>query len=335
MTTVLQRVFGVVVALGSVTMAMQAWSAESEISPKLDITLTPGESCLSSSCHADIGKKKYVHPEAENGNKCTGCHQALDPARHDFSLPAKKGDLCANCHDLNVAGEKLHGPVAAGQCLRCHDPHASDYRKLVKAALPDLCFDCHDKAVKGADDKYMPSTKAAFENRELAQHRPFERGKCSTCHESHSSPNTRLLKRTYPESFYAAYTKKTYFCFRCHKEKAFREPRTLTDTAFRNGNLNLHYRHVNKEKGRTCRACHHHHAAGDPKLIRKSVPFGQRFIFIEDFELTESGGSCGPTCHLAVNYDRLEPVENGLRVTPREGEDASYEELLDSQPNQP
>ncbi len=319
-------IFARILSLCFFTAATLTWAAET------DTTLTPGESCQSSTCHTEIGQKKYKHPPAEDGNPCTGCHEITDPTRHVFTLPAKKGELCVNCHDLNIEGEKLHGPVAKAQCLRCHDAHASDFKKITLAKQPELCFNCHDKAVKDAEGKYLPSTKAIFEAEDFMLHKPFKRGKCKTCHKAHSSANTRLLKRAYPASFYTAYTKKKYFCLKCHKSKAFEEARTLDRTGFRNGNLNLHYRHVNREKGRTCRACHHHHGTANDKLIRKSVPFGDRFVVIEDFELTETGGTCGPTCHPIAKYDRLEPFENTFKVTDRVGVDATPEELSASQP---
>ena len=39
------------------------------------------------------------------------------------------------------------------------------------------------------------------------------------------------------------------------------EERSKTVTDFRYGNVNLHKLHVNREKGRTCRACHNIHAS--------------------------------------------------------------------------
>jgi predicted CXXCH cytochrome family protein len=143
------------------------------------------------------------------------------------------------------------------------------------------------------------------------------------CHEAHASPNHRLLKSSYPGAFYSSYSRDKYICFNCHEEAAFSEPRTTSATAFRNGNLNLHYRHVNRKKGRTCRACHHHHSAENPKLIRENVPFGDRVITIKEFELTETGGKCGPTCHRVARYDRIEAVQNAFKVTERQDDVAA------------
>jgi predicted CXXCH cytochrome family protein len=339
-----------------------------------EIALNPGESCITSTCHADKAKKQYVHTIAANGGNCIICHRAPDLSRHQFKIWLEGGELCAQCHGVKAdkkfkhepvavglctfchdphqsdnprqlkfppdsrlcfncheknkfEGKVVHGPVTEGQCLDCHDPHTSDHDFQLKAALPDLCFGCHDKNLKDPKGKGLPAPKRTFDDKELSQHLPFAIGQCIICHLPHTGPNYRLLRGAYPESFYTKYSEDKYICLTCHNKKAFNEPRTLTETAFRNGNLNLHYRHVNRDKGRTCRACHHHHGAKNPKLIREAVPFGSRIISIKDFELTETGGQCGPTCHPKVRYDRYEPVQNTLKVTVREGADAAPEML--------
>jgi hypothetical protein len=83
---------------------------------------------------------------------------------------------------------------------------------------------------------------------------------------------------------------------------------------------------VNREKGRTCRACHHHHGSKNSKLIRQTLPFGKRTLTIR-YEKTETGGSCASACHVSVKYDRYDPVENMIKTTPRPGKDATPEEL--------
>jgi hypothetical protein len=46
-----------------------------------------------------------------------------------------------------------------------------------------------------------------------------------------------------------------------------------------------------------------------------------------NFEKTETGGTCGPSCHVPVNYDRYDPAKVEMKTSPREGKDATPEEL--------
>ncbi len=341
-----------------------------------EITLEPGASCISSSCHSDLATARVIHPAAADGDSCTSCHlTGDDETRHVFELAAEPPELCFMCHDdmtegkatvhppvadgecttchnphqsdnprmleLPLAelcvmchadapytGDKVtHGPVAKGQCIQCHDPHAGDRDRMLKADEPDLCFRCHNRTLKDPQGRALPPTKAAYNSKSLTQHPPFAAGTCTMCHLPHAGPDTRLLIAPYPATFYAPFSEDAYMCFTCHDVEAFTSARTMDATEFRNGNLNLHYRHVNREKGRTCRACHDQHAARYPRLIRERVPFGKRYITISTFELTETGGKCGPTCHAVVEYDRFKPVPPPFRVSPREGEDATPEEL--------
>ena len=110
--------------------------------------------------------------------------------------------------------------------------------------------------------------------------------------------------------FYAPFHVEDYaLCFSCHSQDLVLTKETSNLTDFRNGDLNLHYLHVNKpQRGRTCRSCHATHASNLPKHIRESVPFGTWSLPIE-FKKTQTGGSCAPGCHLPKKYDRNDPVD--------------------------
>lgn len=282
---------------------------------------------LCTQCHSTVVDKPFKHVPAAFG-LCTFCHnphQADNPKQLNYP----PGSLCTMCHVQIVptAARAVHRPAGSGQCTECHDPHSSELARQLNASVPELCFGCHDQAQQGDNGVTLPAVQPLFEDQALHRHSPFARGECLTCHEPHASKHYRLQKRAYPESIYTSFAVDKYFCFGCHDERAFTEPRTVTATNFRNGNLNLHYRHVNRAKGRSCRACHHHHAARRPALVVDQVPFGERLIDIAEFAPTEAGATCGPTCHRTMRYDRYVPDSNALKVTPREGRDATIEEL--------
>ncbi len=333
-------------------------------------------SCVSESCHADLGTKKYVHEPAADESGCTDCHEMKKEGVHSFRLIAEGGALCAECHEGKADGKFVHTPVADGECTECHDSHQSDNPKqLVHPPGSSLCFSCHDQedfagaythepvregeclechnphradnpnqlvaavpslctgchGIEMVDQKgtFLTSEKRLFQGGEAVLHPPFEEGACFSCHLPHASRFHRLLKKNYPTMLYAKFSDDTYaLCLGCHEEMAgvLKVPRTLTRTQFRNGNLNLHYRHVNKEKGRSCKVCHHHHGTKEQKLIRRTFYFGTMDLVV-DFEKTGTGGSCAPSCHVRARYDRYDPAENPMNTTPREGEDATPEEL--------
>ena len=244
-------------------------------------------SCISMKCHDTMGKKEYVHKIGVDGVQCKRCHTLITNGEHRFkSLPQKTERLCEQCHSKEI---------------------------IPPSELKEL------------PPKVLPFDKNAF------THKPFTDGVCTECHDAHESDNYRHLKYAYPATPYAQYTENTYgLCFlaKCHKglEKVFAEPRTLSMTAFRNGNLNLHFRHVNKKKGRTCIVCHDNHYSKSPIIMNETFKFGKKELTI-NYEKTDTGGSCNSTCHRLAKYDRYEPDFNYIRTSPRQGIDATAHEL--------
>jgi hypothetical protein len=49
-----------------------------------------------------------------------------------------------------------------------------------------------------------------------------------------------------------------------------------------------------------------------------------------NYEKTDTGGSCAPTCHVSLKYDRYSPHDVMMIVSPRLGEDATEQELQES-----
>ncbi len=161
-----------------------------------------------------------------------------------------------------------------------------------------LCYSCHD-------DKELEFT--AYKS----QHQPVQNGSCWACHAPHGGKLKKLLKGNWPEKFYAPYSVETYsLCIKCHGKNKFEYARTSEETGFRNGDRNLHYLHVNKEKGRVCKVCHGVHGANQENMILDSVPgFGKWQIPIEH-KVTETGGACLAGCHKPKYYDREQRVVN-------------------------
>jgi predicted CXXCH cytochrome family protein len=289
--------------------------------------LAADDSCLD--CHDDLLQQQFKHAAIDDRASCTLCHPLADPTQHTPIRPGKNvAALCLECHEAFAGKGSMHGPVLAGECSACHNPHSTAEAKLLRQAQPTLCWSCHDKEVEDSQKIKLPATKPLFEDKEAILHPPFADGGCKDCHLPHASEQPRLLNAAYPGGFYQSYNEAAYeLCLNCHAAAAFSAPRTLKATAFRNGNLNLHQRHVNKDKGRSCRTCHTAHGGYQSRLVTPGFRFGERTLGLK-FEATASGGSCTSNCHIKATYDRLEPAFNPLRTSPRPpGKDASPEEL--------
>ena len=252
-------------------------------------------------CHDDFGDLLKKATSIHSAIKEQGCPSCHNPHASDYEFlisSAKIGDMCSECHEMDANLKHPHEPVAKGECTKCHDSHSSDFKNLLIEDQKQLCFSCHE------------ATKEELEKSKYV-HRPVVERECSVCHLPHGSDYYRMLVANYPAEFYAPFDVSIYdLCFSCHKADKVLVEKTEDLTDFRNGEKNLHYKHVNMpEKGRTCRTCHATHASNEPKHLRKTVPYGGWGIPIQ-FEKTETGGSCSPGCHALRAYDRINPVVN-------------------------
>lgn len=254
-----------------------------------------GKAGLCAECHGRKDTKKYVHPPVAAGD-CQDCH---DPHQSNskFQLKADGSALCYMCHEKSKLDRPFpHKPIAEGKCLSCHDPHQSDHKYMLRAGGADLCMKCHNKA--------------DFNGKSV--HAPVASGDCNACHAPHGTQLHHLLKRVVPDEMYQSFDRSNFeLCFGCHSNALADNARTETDTQFRNGMVNLHYLHVNKEtKGRSCKVCHDPHTASQGRLISSKISgFGKWRIPIR-YTMTRVGGTCIVGCHKPKSYDRINPVEN-------------------------
>lgn len=122
----------------------------------------------------------YVH---EPRKDCTTCHGKRKQRgfTSETYLIAQEPDLCYKCHDdYTVSAPFVHGPVAVGQCLFCHNPHKSRIKHLLKDSEPGLCYLCHDVSTIEL----------------IAAHSPDQLSSCTNCHNPHSGSLKALLKDT-------------------------------------------------------------------------------------------------------------------------------------------
>jgi predicted CXXCH cytochrome family protein len=267
-------------------------------------------------CHADkaeaLKNRKFIHAPAQIA--CVQCHNPHNGEyRYNFKAEGSQ-DLCFTCHadkakDIAGATVKHKGLDTAKKCLACHDPHVSDYVKQLTLQPADLCMSCHDKEYVSKAGR-VANMKDIVANNSI-YHGPIKQKDCSSCHNTHGSKNFRMLRENFPPVFYAGYDPDNYkLCFMCHEKSLANDEKTTKLTAFRNGEKNLHFVHVNRAtKGRTCRACHDAHATNNPRHVRDAVPFASWQLPV-GFQKTDTGGQCLPGCHKMFGYDRNKAVLN-------------------------
>lgn len=276
--------------------------------------LTQSSASLCTDCHSEMQPTgvaaRRMHKPMEDG--CITCH---NPHASDvkYHLHASTPDLCYSCHpgmqDMVESAAVRHGPVggdfADGGCTSCHTPHFSHLPKLQRQTQPQMCLSCHDRPVAAPDGRVL-TNMAALLHDHTSLHGPIREGSCTGCHEPHAGERFAMLHQEYPQQFYAPFEEGTYqLCFSCHLPDLAMDRSGTGLTRFRDGDVNLHWTHVNQEKGRTCRACHEVHASSRPFHIRESVPFGRSGWMLEiNFEKSDDGGACAPGCHTPATYSR-------------------------------
>jgi predicted CXXCH cytochrome family protein len=275
------------------------------------LTAAPDELCLS--CHAAMTTTgpgaRHRHEALEKG--CAECHDA-HASDFRYQLRSEAPQLCFSCHDdvkRDLDGATIvHGAVVApGGCATCHSPHYSPLPRLLRMPQEELCLTCHNEPVETADGRTLENLAVRLqENPNL--HGPVREGNCAACHPPHAGENLRLLTEAYPADLYAPFEFERYeLCFGCHLEELVEDESGTGLTGFRDGDRNLHWLHVNRTKGRTCRVCHAVHASRRPFHIREAIPFGSAGWMLRiNYERADDGGSCAPDCHEAVHYRRGE-----------------------------
>ncbi len=160
--------------------------------------LSLGETCITSKCHKGLARKPVVHQPVEDGD-CLECHVRKSgkhplPSGKSFGLSGGGSALCYKCHDSFGEQKFVHGPVASGDCIECHDPHASSVAALLKQGGRRLCLECHADFEEGVKEA-------------KSIHPPVKKNDCTVCHDSHASEFGMLLKEKTPD-----------FCFNCHED---------------------------------------------------------------------------------------------------------------------
>ncbi|QEM66774.1 cytochrome C [Geobacter sp. FeAm09] len=129
------------------------------------VAKTRAEAEGKSSAAGDAGKASSHNPYDEK--KCDNCH---DKTTESGLVVKSKNELCFVCHTGFVKGSFVHGPVAVGDCLVCHEPHNSPNPALLKVRPSEVCAACHHE-----------KRQAASLHEKAASHGLI----CINCHDPH------------------------------------------------------------------------------------------------------------------------------------------------------
>ncbi len=151
--------------------------------PRLRLEMLQEEPVDSNSLEpAQLGQKPawYVHEPRKDCSTCHGKHKQRGFSKQKYlTKPVPK--LCYDCHaDHIISASYVHGPVANGKCLFCHNPHKTKIEHLLIAPEPGLCYQCHD----------IDSIEL------IAAHLSKQLSTCTDCHNPHASSVKGLLKET-------------------------------------------------------------------------------------------------------------------------------------------
>jgi len=264
-------------------------------------------------CHTekkDQQAKPSVHDPFIDG--CLECHSPHS-SPYKYMVNKDVPGLCFDCHDavkVQVGQEsEVHGPFQkGGKCYKCHDAHVSDHKSLLIDKEQNLCFTCHNKKIKKGDKTIKDIEKRVAKAKYV--HGPITDDGCSACHAAHTPDNYFLLSAAFPKGSYGKGSKESFaHCFDCHDAKLMESKETTTVTGFRDGKINLHFVHVNREKARNCNTCHDIHGSKYPHLVASKIPFGKWEMPMK-FKKTTDGGSCLTGCHKELDYDRKAMAKN-------------------------
>ncbi len=154
-------------------MQGSAFSAEFQPAPGQNLVEARERGAVLGSLKFSFGPKgsgpAYRFHQALPDGNCAKCHQGKNP-------PVVKAGICFGCHDVWKHAFQ-HGPVAAGECLFCHDPHGSTEPKLVRLEATKQCTTCHSQP---SSQEHIKSGK----NKE-----------CTACHDPHGGSKKYFLKK--------------------------------------------------------------------------------------------------------------------------------------------
>jgi predicted CXXCH cytochrome family protein len=120
---------------------------------------------------------------------------------HDKPVQGSDGRAIASMKPVLTQSKFLHGPIRAGSCSGCHDPHGAKFAGLLARQFPDtfytrfdvkkyeLCFSCHEpEMVLEEKTATLTNFRDGQTNLHFVHVNRDDKGRsCKTCHSLHGS----------------------------------------------------------------------------------------------------------------------------------------------------
>ena len=217
------------------------------------------------SCHKEMGetvaKVRFKHPPVAKG--CLTCHAPHSSPQNGFLLKSSVPALCIGCHKTDkpiFVKQHLNFPMEKANCTSCHDPHGSDVQGILfntvhRPVAAKQCIQCHEGAASATP---LRLKKGGYElcrgchsdmvNDAFAKNRVhwplLSKKGCLTCHTPHAAPKKGLLAANM-----------LTLCGSCHADTIRRQQQSET-------------KHKPIAEG-NCTACHNPHATETLYLLKQ------------------------------------------------------------------
>jgi len=167
-------------------------------------------------CHQQMleetRNKNRVHWSLQDDKACLNCHNP-HATKQSGLVKGPLSEVCGSCHADTVELQKwsrsnpenkhLCEPVRAGNCIVCHEPHASDQLLLVRErnVSIELCGKCH---------QWEKHSSHPLGSKVIDQRNPNLTVECVSCHKGCGTENNPLMMH-YPTI--------VEMCVQCHTDR--------------------------------------------------------------------------------------------------------------------
>ncbi len=197
-------------------------------------------------------------------------HPAPKPTE---ALPEQTTCVTPQCHAVFGAADRIHGPLAAGDCFSCHDRDLGGHAYPLLRPGNDTCTFCHqvgnsqmhrhealdESGCLGCHDPHAGRKFLLVENSvdQLCEkchapdegkhpHGPYAEKECAACHQPHESNNAGLLRGG----------EASEFCYTCHAQTKY----VMANALF-----------VHDPARKNCMICHDSHTSDFEKHLNKPI----------------------------------------------------------------